>query len=49
MFDAFQMIVVVAVLLGLVLIGKLVVSILRAMKERREWDPRVRRARMMGQ
>ena len=35
--------------LGLVLIGKIVVSILRAMKERREWDPRVRRAKLMGQ
>ena len=37
----------IAAYLGLVLIGKLVVSILRAMKERREWDPRVRRARLM--
>jgi lipoprotein signal peptidase len=39
----------IAAYLGLALIGKLVVSILRAMKERREWDPRVRRARVMGQ
>src|SRR5688572_674239 len=39
----------IAAYLGLVLIGKLVVSILRAMKERREWDPRVRRAKLMGQ
>ena len=38
----------IAAYLGLVLIGKLVVSILRAMKERREWDPRVRRAKVMG-
>ena len=39
----------IAAYLGLVLIGKLVVSILRAMKERREWDPRVRRAKLIGQ
>ena len=39
----------IAAYLGLILIGKLVVSILRAMKERQQWDPRVRRAKVMGQ
>jgi lipoprotein signal peptidase len=39
----------IAAYLGIVLMVKLVVSILRAMKARREWDPRVRRAKIIGQ
>ncbi len=39
----------IAAYLGIVLMVKLVVSILRAMKAKREWDPRVRRARIIGQ
>ena len=39
----------IAAYLGIVLMLKLVVSILRAMKARREWDPRVRRAKIIGQ
>ena len=34
---------------GIALMGKLVVSILRAMRAGKEWDPRTRRARLMGE
>jgi len=38
----------IAAYLGLALMGKLVLSILRAMRENNKWDPRVRRARLLG-
>ena len=34
---------------GIALMGKLVVSILRAMRDKGEWDPRTRRARLLGE
>lgn len=39
----------IAAYLGIALMGKLVVSILRAMREGKEWDPRTRRARLLGE
>jgi lipoprotein signal peptidase len=39
----------IAAYLGIALMGKLVVSILRAMRAGKEWDPRTRRARLMGE
>jgi lipoprotein signal peptidase len=36
----------IAAYLGIALMGKLVVSILRAMRAAKEWDPRVRRAKL---
>jgi lipoprotein signal peptidase len=39
----------IAAYLGIALMLKLVVSILRAMQERRAWDPRTRRARLLGE
>ena len=38
----------IAAYLGIALMGKLVLSILRAMRAAREWDPRTRRARLLG-
>jgi len=38
----------IAAYLGLALMAKLVVSILRAMRAGKEWDPRTRRARLLG-
>jgi hypothetical protein len=39
----------IAAYLGIVLMGKLVVSILRAMRQSKQWDPRVRRAQLLGE
>ena len=39
----------IAAYLGLALMAKLVVSILRAMRAGKEWDPRTRRARLLGE
>jgi len=39
----------IAAYLGLVLMGKLAWSILRAMREAKQWDPRTRRARLLGE
>lgn len=39
----------IAAYLGLVLMAKLAFSIVRAMREARKWDPRTRRARLLGQ
>jgi len=38
-----------AAYVGIALMGKLVVSILRAMRDKGEWDPRTRRARLLGE
>jgi lipoprotein signal peptidase len=39
----------IAAYLGIALMGKLVVSILRAMRASTQWDPRTRRARLLGE
>ena len=39
----------IAAYLGLALMAKLIVSILRAMRAGKEWDPRTRRARLLGE
>jgi lipoprotein signal peptidase len=39
----------IAAYLGIALMGKLVLSILRAMRVAKEWDPRTRRARLIGE
>jgi lipoprotein signal peptidase len=39
----------IAAYLGLALMGKLAWSIVRAMREARHWDPRTRRARLLGE
>ena len=39
----------IAAYVGIALMGKLVVSILRAMRDKGEWDPRTRRARLLGE
>ena len=38
----------IAAYLGIALMGKLVLSILRAMRDAKQWDPRVRRAKLLG-
>ena len=39
----------IAAYLGIAMMGKLVLSILRAMRAAKEWDPRTRRARLLGE
>jgi lipoprotein signal peptidase len=38
----------IAAYLGIAMMGKLVLSILRAMRDAKQWDPRARRAKLLG-